>query len=125
MYSSDLQLLDRVKDVLGIPREDTTNDVKLSFTLDLVTEQICSYCHVETVPSGLYNTAVLMCVDAYRQSNLGVETIESELKGITRGDTSYSYRTASEVAADKIKNPAFVNNYSLHLNRYRKVGFRL
>lgn len=124
MYSPELQLLDKVKGLLGIPKSDTTKDGQLSFVLDLVAEQICNYCHVEIVPNGLSNTAVMMCIDAFRQANLGTDTVEAETKSISRGDTSYSYRTASEIAADKVKTPSFVNNYTIHLNRYRKVGFR-
>lgn len=123
-YPPDLQLLDKVKDLLGIQRSDTTQDGQLNFILDLVAEQICNYCHIETVPIGLTYTAVMMCVDTYKQANLGTALLEAETKSITRGDTSYSYRTASEIAADKVKNPSFVNNYTIHLNRYRKVGFR-
>lgn len=124
MYSPELQLLDKVKSLLGVQKSDTSKDVELEFVLDLVAEQICSYCHIESVPIGLANTAILMCIDAFRQMDLGKQTIEVEIKSVARGDTSYSYRTASEIAADKVTNPSFVNNYTMHLNRYRKVGFK-
>ncbi|MCI1958839.1 MAG: phage head-tail connector protein [Clostridia bacterium] len=109
----------KLKALLGI--SDTAKDVLIEFTIDKVSEMICNYCNVSEVPQGLYNTMYSMCIDMYRSDQLGQEQAEGSVKGITEGDVSVSFGSASAVS----DNPgmAFLKNYTGQLNRYRKAGW--
>ena len=58
--------LGKLKALLGIPEDDTSQDISLQFILDDVRETITNYCNVNELPSGLINTAYRMAVDLYR-----------------------------------------------------------
>lgn len=112
--------LNKLKDLLGISREDTSQDVSLMFSIDNVEEIITNYCHVESVPDGLTNTEYRMAIDLIRNENLGQKDAGlGSVSSITEGDTSTSFRSY----ADDNYSETLLKNYKHQLNRYRKVVF--
>ena len=72
----------------------------LEFACDLVLKQICNYCNLTEAPDGLANTAA---------------------KGVSRGDTSFSFATAAEQLAALAGSGDFLTDYKAQLNAYRKM----
>ncbi|MEF9952204.1 MAG: phage head-tail connector protein [Clostridium sp.] len=110
-------MLEKIKSLLGIKRDDTSRDAIISFIIDDVTEIIKNYCGVDLVPPGLNNTVIRMAIDIYRNENLGEEEGPvGSISSITEGDTSVSYKGAtSDYTTSMLKN------YKTQLNRFRKV----
>lgn len=111
--------LDRLKILLGLSADDTTKDTVLEFIIDNVKEVIVNHCNIEEVPEGLYNTGYRMCIDLYRNENLGDEqTPLGSISSISEGDTSTSFRSNITEFKDNI-----LKDYKKQLNRYRKVAW--
>ena len=71
----------------------------LEFACDLVLEQICNYCNLTVAPDGLLNTAALMVRGLVNSVQLQNENMQPAAKGVSRGDTSFSFATAAEQLA--------------------------
>ena len=63
----------------------------LEFACDLVLEQICNYCNLTEAPDGLTNTAALMVRGLVNSVQLQNENMQPAAKGVSRGDTSFSF----------------------------------
>lgn len=110
--------LSKLKSLLGITNND--KDGILTFIIDDVTETIKNYCHVDTVPTGLTNTAYRMAVDLYRNENLGhEESALGSVSSISIGDTSTSFKQSVD---DNFKS-TLLKNYTPQLIRFRKLGW--
>lgn len=108
----------KLKKLLGIAVDNTTQDVNLEFILDDVTESILNYCNIKELPSGLTNTAYRMAIDLYRCENIGEEDAPlGVVTAIKEGDTQTNFNKAVD---DNFKDTVLKNYYS-QLNRYRKV----
>ena len=106
--------LAKLKAFLGI--EDGSKDVILEFVIVDVEEIIKNYCHVDTVPDGLVNTAYRMAMDLYRDENIGSETAAvGAVSSISEGDTSTSFQQY----VDANFKDTVLKNYKSSLNRYR------
>ncbi|EDS78169.1 conserved hypothetical protein [Clostridium botulinum C str. Eklund] len=109
--------LDKLKQLLGIDKDDNTKDAFLEFALDDIFQIIKDYCHIKEVPEELNNTVLKMAIDLYRNQNLGEEeTPLGSISSITEGDTSISYRSSANEFKDSL-----LNDYKSQLNRYRKL----
>ena len=109
--------LDKLKALLGIELDDTSKDVILEFTMDNVKEVIFNYCHIEELAEGLINTAYRMCLDLYRNENLGDESNPlGSISSISEGDTSTSFRSNATEFKDSL-----LKDYKKKLNKYRKL----
>ena len=109
--------LEKLKLLLGIT--DDSKDVILQFTIENVEEIITNHCNVEEVPEGLYTTGYRMCIDLYRNENLGGEGNPlGSISSISEGDTSTSFR--SNIAEFK---DSLLKDYKKQLNKYRKVAW--
>lgn len=107
--------LEKLKLLLGIT--DDSKDVILQFTIANVEEIIINHCHLEEVPEGLYMTGYRMCMDLYRNENLGSEeSALGSISSISEGDTSTSFR--SNIAEFK---DSLLKDYKKQLNKYRKL----
>ena len=106
----------------------------LEFACDLVLEQICNYCNLTEAPDGLTNTAALMVRGLVNSVQLQNENMQPATKGVSRGDTSFSFATAAEQLAAAhgceivtgLKLPYgtpgdFLTDYKAQLNAYRKM----
>lgn len=109
--------LDKLKALLGIELEDTSKDLILEFTMDNIKEVIFNHCHIEELPEGLINTAYRMCLDLYRNENLGDESNPlGSISSISEGDTSTSFRSNATEFKDSL-----LKNYQAQLIKYRKL----
>lgn len=107
--------LEKLKLLLGIT--DNSKDVILQFTIANVEEIIINHCHLEEVPEGLYMTGYRMCMDLYRNENLGnEESALGSISSISEGDTSTSFRSNATEFKDSL-----LKDYKNQLNKYRKV----
>ncbi|MGE4214851.1 MAG: phage head-tail connector protein [Anaerotignaceae bacterium] len=111
--------LTTLRTLLGIT-DDSKNTI-LTFLIDKGTDMICNYCCIETVPLGIENILLSMCVDMYRVESLGQEKAEGVAKEISEGDVSVSFNSPSALSQDWGR--AFLGNYTAQLNRFRKVGW--
>lgn len=105
-----------LKTLLGIT--DVSKEPLLGFLIDKATEMICNYCYVHTVPLGLENVLLSLCVDLYRTESLGKEKAEGDVKKISEGDVSVSFNTIAQ--RDDIAM-VFLRDYITQLNCYRKA----
>ena len=108
--------LGKLKGLLGIPGEDTSQDVPLQFILDDVEETVKNYCSLDAVPDGLMNTAYRMAVDLYRYDRPGVEEAPVMVASISEGDTSTGFVSTAEAL-----NGGILKDYQGQLNRYRRM----
>ena len=108
--------LGKLKGLLGIPGEDTSQDVPLQFILDDVEETVKNYCSLDAVPDGLMNTAYRMAVDLYRYDPPGVEEAPVIVASISEGDTSTGFLSTAEAL-----NGGILKDYQGQLNRYRRL----
>ncbi len=109
--------LEKLKLLLGITND--SKDIVLQFTIENVEDIIINHCNVEEVPEGLYTTAYRMCIDLYRNENLGDESSPlGSISSISEGDTSTSFR--SNIAEFK---DSLLKDYKKQLNKYRKVAW--
>lgn len=109
--------LGKLKDLLGISKEEVSQDPQLTFILEDVEEMVKNHCHIRSVPDGLVNTCYRMAVDLYRHERLGEESAPVTVSSISEGDTKTSFSSASGVLQGSI-----LKNYKAQLNRYRKTG---
>lgn len=93
----------------------------LGFTVSLVEDSIKNYCNLPEVPPELQNTAAAMVVDAWRQHQFGQAALEAQEKGVSRGDTSFSFATPAEQMQAIVANPGFTQDYRAQLNQFRKL----
>lgn len=111
--------LDTLKQLLGINDEDTSKDAILNFTISNVEEIILNHCNIEELPEGLINTGYRMCIDLYRNENLGDEGNPlGSISSISEGDTSTSFRSSIAEFKDSL-----LKDYKKQLNKYRKVAW--
>ena len=108
--------LERLKGLLGIPREDASQDILLQFVVDDVEETIRNYCNLDELPSGLAHTAYRMAIDLYRYDRPGDADAPVTVASISEGDTSTSFTSAADALTGGI-----LKDYQGQLNRYRKL----
>lgn len=93
----------------------------LAFACALTVQAIQSYCNREELPDSLLYPAALMTRDLYQNTQLGAEQMQSAIKGVSRGDTSYTFATAAEQMAQLAASGDFLTDYRAQLNAYRKM----
>ncbi|MCQ2017283.1 phage head-tail connector protein [Clostridium butyricum] len=111
--------LKKLKVLLGIKSDDQSKDVILEFIIDNVKEIILNNCNLDVLPDGLINTGYRMCMDLYRNENLGSEESSlGSISSISEGDTSTSFRSSISEFKESI-----LKDYKKQLNKYRKVAW--
>jgi len=106
-----------LKMLLGITGTD--KDLLIQFTIEDVTETILNYCNLSTLPNGLINTAYRMAMDLYRNECLGsADATQGPVSSISEGDTTTSWR-----AGDTTFTNGLLKNYSVQLNKYRRLSW--
>ena len=93
----------------------------LTFAAGLVCDAIKNYCNLTEVPEGLYHVAASMVLDVWRQTQFGQEQLHPQAKGISRGDTSFTFASPAEQMQALVSTPAFARNYVPQLNAFRKL----
>lgn len=99
----------------------TAPEQVIDFACDLVIEEICNYCNLPEVPDQLLNTAALMVRGLYNSAQLGAEQMQPAVKGVSRGDTSYSFASVAEQMAQLVSSGNFLTDYRTQLNAFRKM----
>ena len=113
--------VEKLKQLLGIPAEETSQEPALQFILEDVRETILNYCNLKELPEGLTNTAYRMAVDLYRNEAIGQEeSAAGPVSSLSVGDTTTSFHQC----VDGSFQDTVLKNYRPSLNRYRKVVFR-
>lgn len=110
--------LGKLKELLGVPGEDTAGDASLQFILDDVQETILNYCNIDALPAGLVNTGYRMAIDLFRFESPGQGEASLRITSVSEGDTSTSFANASEALSGGV-----LKNYQEQLNRYRRIGW--
>ena len=113
------ELIKTLKALVG--EKSTDKDALYEFIVDKAWEAVCNYCRIDTVPEGLKNALLSMCVDMCRMENYGEEQAGETTKSVTEGDVSGTVDTASNIADNPMS--AFLKDYAYQLNRYRKAGW--
>ena len=111
--------LEKLKALLGINEQDSTQDIQLQFILDDVQETILNYCNLEEFPQGLTHTAYRMAIDLYRYERPGEGDAPMMVTSVSEGDTSTGFGNASDALQGGI-----LKNYQARLNRYRRLKWR-
>lgn len=110
--------LGKLKALLGIPGDDTSQDIPLQFVIDDVTEAILNYCNLKELPPGLESTGYRMAMDLYRGEAVGEAAVPVEVTSVSEGDTSTSFGVSGAYAA---LQGGLLKDYQTQLNRYRKL----
>lgn len=108
--------LGKIKALLGIPEDDTSQDGSLQFILEDVAETILNYCNLEELPKGITNTAYRMAADLYRYDRPGEAEAPVTVASISEGDTSTSFTSVADALAGGL-----LKDYQGQLNRFRKL----
>lgn len=110
-----MEILNRAKQLLPKAKPQ-----ELEFAVELVCDSIKNYCNLLEVPKGLWNVAVSMAIDAYKQTEtLTTESLQA--KGVSRGDTSYTFAVPAEQLQAVVNSPVFARQYTAQLNAFRKM----
>ncbi|WP_251855326.1 hypothetical protein [Enterococcus italicus] len=117
-------LLKKLKKLKGV--SDTQSDDVFLFALETAINEIFNYCHIDELPQRLYNTAIMMAIDAINEvqaNSGGTNGVESEVKSLTEGDFAISKVTSLEViqGLSALRKASFIRNYSRTLNSFRKL----
>jgi len=110
--------LAKLKALLGIASDDTTQDINLQFIIDDVTENILNYCNLDELPSGLEHTAYRMAIDLYRNEAIGeAEAPMGSVSSIAEGEVTTSFHKSVDAGF----KDTVLKNYQAQLNRYRRL----
>lgn len=112
--------VNKLKALIGIPANDILRDANLGFILNDVEETILNYCNIKALPQGLTNTAYRMAIDLYRNENIGGEEAPlGTVSAIKEGDTQTSFNRSVD---ENFRN-TLLKNYTVQLNRYRRLAW--
>lgn len=90
---------------------------KVRFSAEYACELILMWCAIRELPEALLQTAVCLAAEIYH--SIHSDSAEKELKGITRGDVSYTYLTETEKA--EMQSSPFLMGWKEQLSAYRKL----
>lgn len=108
----------KLKQLLGIPLEETEQDGALQFVLDDVTETIVNYCNLKKMPTGLVNTGYRMAIDLYRCDRPGIGSAPMGIASVSEGGTSTSFTSAADALTGGV-----LKDYKAQLNRFRRLSW--
>ena len=109
-------LLERVANLLPeIPLET------LEFACDLTWQSICNYCNIDSVPEGLLFVAVMLTKNLVQSASLSENELQPAVKGVSRGDTSFTFASTAEQMTQIASANTFLLDYHAQLNAYRKM----
>lgn len=113
--------LSKLKGLLGFPVEDTSKDIRLTFTVETVIQAVLIWCNISVIPKELENVVLQIAEDQYRTkySSEFPET-EQALQSVKRGDVTTTFGAAkSTVKAGP--GASFVQQYESQLIAFRKL----
>ena len=113
-------MLDKLKLILGVKKEDAEKDDVFTFTLETVQDEVLNYCNISEIPPALENIVVRMAADLYRSEGFGQAAAPVAAKSIKRGDVTVDYgesRTVSNITGGK----SVLDDYKAQLQAFRKL----
>lgn len=108
--------LQRLKELLGIPGEDDSQNTALLFIMENTEDIMLNYCNLEELPEKLVTTAYRMAIDLYRYERPGEGEGQVMVSSVTEGDTATSFQSMDEVLKESV-----LKAYRTQLNRFRKL----
>ena len=127
-------MLDSLKILLRIDKEDYGQDEILMFCLDSVQDAVKNYCNRPDMPSELKSTIIRMAAGYYAACGFGTDSTDVQggallqtVTSVERGDvkTSFGSGSAAEFAASAAGGGGGVmdllGDYKVQLNRFRRL----
>ena len=93
----------------------------LEFACDLTWHSICNYCNIDSVPEGLLPIAVMLVKNLVQSARLSENQLQPAVKGVSRGDTSFTFASIAEQMTQMASANTFLLDYHAQLNAYRKM----
>ncbi len=124
-----LEQLKRVKQLLGMPEEDTNKDDLLLFLIEKAEDMVKNYCRIREIPEELKNIIASMAQELYRIERPGEEEAMGAVKTFSQGDMSVSFESSSSgeyPSATLLRSYGgltFLRNYTAQLDAFRKAGW--
>ena len=106
-----------IKDVMEGLKLPETEKGQVIRQVRRAVDRILIYCNRRDLPEQLLSTVSQMASDMLRAEGHAKE--EKDIAGITRGDTSISYRDSSK---DRSSTVDFMKDYAHVLNRFRRMN---
>ena len=118
------EILRKIKLLLNIKSD--TNDDKLKYLVDLITDEVSIYINYkdsDKLPARLENIIVDICIKYLKVNNFGIEDIVvSDTKSIKRGDTTIEFNTSNILST--MKSVGYIEQEIRLLNNFRRVKMR-
>lgn len=93
----------------------------LEFACDLTWHAICNYCNIDCVPDGLFFAAAMLTKNLVQSAGLSENELQPAVKGVSRGDTSFTFASVAEQMTQLASANTFLLDYHAQLNAYRKM----
>ena len=130
-------MLERLKMLLNISADDSTQDARLQFCIDTVSDAVTNYCNIPAVPAKLESTVVRMAAGFYvscgyakqNAEGTGDGTVGQNVTSVKRGDVTVSYGTSGAAAAANSAAGGgggimdLLNDYKAILQRFRRFSW--
>lgn len=110
----------KLKTLLGIAADDSSQDGMLDFVLETVLSDILTYINWTELPTQLDNTLVLIARDFCRAEKAKTDpaSLPQTVQSVKRGDVTTAFSAPVSGAGP---GAAFVQDYAAQLNAYRKL----
>lgn len=116
-----LNYLVRLKQLLGIPIDETAKDFQLKFALESIVQGIKTFCNISSIPREL-DTVVLQIAEDYYRAKYPTEFAQAApaVTSIKRGDVTTVFGSAKAIVTVG-SGAAFVRNYEAQLIAFRRM----
>lgn len=129
-------MLERLKILLGIGIEDCTQDDRLLYCIETVSDAVLAYCNISSIPPSLERTVVRMAAGFYASCGFGHQSEEAggdfvgqNVSSVKRGDVTISYGSNGAAAAAESAAGGgggvmdLLNDYKTVLQRFRRFSW--
>ncbi|MDK0979355.1 hypothetical protein [Clostridium perfringens] len=114
-----MELREIVKLDLKCSNIDVSDEI-IDLEIEKAKADVCTYCNISTIPSGLINVVANLAFDYIKLRNQNINNDDKEIKSIEEGDTTITFNSDSTKV--KYKENLF-NNYLVTLNKFRVMVF--
>ncbi len=111
---SETVVLEIVQEIISIYPKLANKEVLVKKYVNMILGYIKSFCNRDDVPIELREVVYCMTVDMLKAENF-IET-PKEVSSITRGDTSFSYRSVG-----KSENVSLLKDFESQLVKFKKM----
>lgn len=116
-------IADQVKLLIPNNNENPDYDKIIDFTVDKIMNDIANYCNIpiDELPNELSTVVVNMAVQAIKVNGFLDGESAANIQSLNEGDTSVTFKTASDIyVALQGLNP-ITDNYTNILNNFRRL----